>query len=467
MRVANLDGRLVIVTGEAGHEIGYDVEKSSGGRFSADPQAVYDQWTEFAAWAAGADLAGAAPFAAADLGAPAPAPRQVLAIGLNYAEHAAESGFDVPEEPTVMFTKWQSCLTGPVTEVELPDGGHTDWEVELVVVIGRRAFRISADQAWGHVAGLTRGPGPLRTDPAVPRALPAVQSGEVAARLRARPARGWSRLDELADPNDLELGCSVNGNEMQKGRTSDLIFSVPAHARRAVASGCRSCQATSCSPARPPGSGSAARRPPGSPPATSWSATSPASVNCASASSPRPVPEERLSIMALHRLTQIVMGVPNVEQTAGYYTEFGPLLPPRTGTFATVDGGEQLRITTSGHASARPARRRCRRPGRPRPRRGIAGRARHPGRAHRGRGTRRRSRHRGHRAGRDRRPLSAGTHPGAGVQRPGCHRQVRRSALPASCATSRSARASSGTWCSARPTSSSRRSSSTDGSASR
>ena len=124
-----------------------DVERASQGRFSADPQAVYESWAEFAAWAADIDLAAAVPFAAADLGAPAPLPRQVLAIGLNYAEHAAESGFDVPEEPTVMFTKWPTCLTGPVTEVELPDGGHTDWEVELVAVLGRRAFRISAGEA--------------------------------------------------------------------------------------------------------------------------------------------------------------------------------------------------------------------------------------------------------------------------------------------------------------------------------
>ena len=127
VRIANLAGRLVLVTHDGTAAL--DVERASQGRFSADPQAVYERWQEFTSWAAGIDLADAAPFAAADLGAPAPAPRQVLAIGLNYAEHAAESGFDVPEEPTVMFTKWPTCLTGPVTEVELPDGGHTDWEV--------------------------------------------------------------------------------------------------------------------------------------------------------------------------------------------------------------------------------------------------------------------------------------------------------------------------------------------------
>src|SRR5437016_12361250 len=58
-----------------------------------------------------------------------------FAIGLNYSDHAAESGFQVPDAPTVIFTKWVSCLTGPVTEVVLPDGGHTDWQVGPVAVI--------------------------------------------------------------------------------------------------------------------------------------------------------------------------------------------------------------------------------------------------------------------------------------------------------------------------------------------
>ena len=155
MRIANLAGRLVLITPDGTAAL--DVERASDGQFGPDPQPAYDRWPEFTAWAAAADLSAATPFAPADLGAPAPAPRQVLAIGLNYAEHAAESGFAVPEEPTVMFTKWPSCLTGPVSEVELPDGGHTDWEVELVAVIGRRAFRISAAEAWDHVAGLTAG----------------------------------------------------------------------------------------------------------------------------------------------------------------------------------------------------------------------------------------------------------------------------------------------------------------------
>lgn len=225
MRIANLAGRLVLVTRDGSAAL--DVERASAGRFAADPQAVYDSWPEFTAWAGSADLAGARPFAAADLGAPAPAPRQVLAIGLNYAEHAAESGFDVPAEPTVMFTKWPSCLTGPVTDVELPGGGHTDWEVELVAVIGRRAFRVSAADAWDHVAGLTAGQD--LSERVLQAAGPSPQFSLAKSLPGFGPTGPWLVTpDEFGDPDDLELGCSLNGNRMQKGRTRDLIFSVPA-----------------------------------------------------------------------------------------------------------------------------------------------------------------------------------------------------------------------------------------------
>jgi 2,4-didehydro-3-deoxy-L-rhamnonate hydrolase len=225
VRIANLAGRLVLVTPDGAGAV--DVERASGGQFGPEPQAVYDRWASFTAWAATADLSSAVPFAPADLGAPAPAPRQVLAIGLNYAEHAAESGFAVPEEPTVMFTKWPSCLTGPVTEVELPDGGHTDWEVELVAVIGRAAFRIDAEQAWDHVAGLTAGQD--LSERILQGAGPSPQFSLAKSLPGFGPTGPWLVTpDEFANPDDLELGCSVNGNQMQKGRTRDLIFSVPA-----------------------------------------------------------------------------------------------------------------------------------------------------------------------------------------------------------------------------------------------
>ena len=186
VRIANLPADCVLVTADGTGAL--DVGAGQPGPVLRRPAGGLRKVAGFTSWAAGIDLAAAVPFAAADLGAPAPAPRQVLAIGLNYAEHAAESGFDVPEEPTVMFTKWPSCLTGPVTEVELPAGGHTDWEVELVAVIGRRAFRISAADAWDHVAGLTVGQDLSERILQGRGPVPAVQPGEVAARLRAHRA---------------------------------------------------------------------------------------------------------------------------------------------------------------------------------------------------------------------------------------------------------------------------------------
>jgi 2,4-diketo-3-deoxy-L-fuconate hydrolase len=224
MRIANLSGRLVLITAD---ERAVDVERASGGRFGPDPQAVYDEWETFTSWARAADLSVATRFALENLGPPVPRPRQVFAIGLNYREHAAESGFQVPDAPTVIFTKWVSCITGPVTEVVLPDGGHTDWEVELVAVIGRFARNVSEADAWDHVAGLTVGQD--LSERTGQLAGPSPQFGLAKSLPGFGPMGPWLvSPDDLDDRDDLELACSINGEQMQKGRTRDLVFSVPA-----------------------------------------------------------------------------------------------------------------------------------------------------------------------------------------------------------------------------------------------
>jgi 2-keto-4-pentenoate hydratase/2-oxohepta-3-ene-1,7-dioic acid hydratase in catechol pathway len=91
------------------------------------------------------------------LGSPSPAPRQIFAIGLNYSAHAKESGFEAPDQLPPVFTKFVSSLTGPDTQVVLPEGGNTDWEVELVAIIGKEASNVPAATAWEHVAGLSIG----------------------------------------------------------------------------------------------------------------------------------------------------------------------------------------------------------------------------------------------------------------------------------------------------------------------
>ena len=227
MRVANLDGRLVIVTGEAGHEIGYDVEKSSGGQFSADPQAVYDVWGAFTTWAAAGQFTDATPVRPEALGSPAPAPRQVFGIGLNYREHAAESGFDAPAGEPPVFTKFPSCITGPTRR-------HRDAARRERRLGGRAGRRHRPPRAPGRAGrgprlrGRLRGrPGRLRAGLQLASTPPQFSMG------KSLPGYGpigpWLvTLDDIADPNDLELGCEVNGEVVQLSRTSQLIFSVPA-----------------------------------------------------------------------------------------------------------------------------------------------------------------------------------------------------------------------------------------------
>ncbi len=221
MRVGNLAGRLVIVTGAGA----IDVESASGGRFGPEPQAAYDRWAEFAGWAAAADGTDARPFEPAQLGAPAPAPRQSFGIGLNYRDHVAESGLAIPDQPSV-FTKFPSCITGPHSEVVLPPGGHTDWEFELVAVIGATARHVTEADAWSHVAGLTVGQDISERISQLAGAPAQFSLGKSFPGFG--PTGPWLvTVDEFANPDDLELGCSVNGDQMQKARTSYLIISVP------------------------------------------------------------------------------------------------------------------------------------------------------------------------------------------------------------------------------------------------
>ncbi|MET9256191.1 fumarylacetoacetate hydrolase family protein [Streptomyces sp. NPDC003717] len=223
MRIANLSGRLaLIVDGRA-----VDVEQASAGRFAAAPQAVYERWEEFRAWAAGAELPEGLGFDPAELDSPAPDPRQVLAIGLNYRDHAAESGFAAPEGLPPVFTKFATSISGPVTDVTLPPDGHTDWEVELVAVIGRRAERVAEADAWSHVAGLAAGQD--ISERVSQLAGPAPQFSLGKSFPGFAPIGPWLVTpDEFDNPDDLELRCTVNGEEVQKGRTRDLIRSVPA-----------------------------------------------------------------------------------------------------------------------------------------------------------------------------------------------------------------------------------------------
>ncbi|MCX4679444.1 fumarylacetoacetate hydrolase family protein [Streptomyces sp. NBC_01433] len=224
MHIANLSGRLALIDADG---LAIDVERASSGRFAADPQAVYDAWDDFRDWAAHAELPEGVLFEPAELGSPTPQPRQLFAIGLNYRDHAAESGFAAPEGFPPVFTKFATSITGPVTRVALPEGGHTDWEIELVAVIGRRASHVAAVDAWSHVAGLAVGQDISERVGQLTGPVPQFSLGK--SHPGFTPIGPWLVTpDEFDNPDDLELRCTLNGEEVQKGRTRDLIFSVPA-----------------------------------------------------------------------------------------------------------------------------------------------------------------------------------------------------------------------------------------------
>jgi 2,4-diketo-3-deoxy-L-fuconate hydrolase len=218
MKLANHDDRLVIVL-DGGV---VDVATASDGRFGPDPMSAFDDWSAFAEWAG----AATEPTGALDealLRCPVPRPRQVFAIGLNYRSHAEESGMAVPEVPAT-FTKFPASLSGPFDDVEIV-GTTVDWEVELVAVIGRRADRVAVDAAWDHVAALTVGQD--ISDRSLQFAA-GMQFSLGKSRRGYGPMGPWLVTpDEVADRDDLALGCSVDGETVQDARTSDLIFTVP------------------------------------------------------------------------------------------------------------------------------------------------------------------------------------------------------------------------------------------------
>jgi 2-keto-4-pentenoate hydratase/2-oxohepta-3-ene-1,7-dioic acid hydratase in catechol pathway len=225
MRTATLDGRLVLVRGAGADLRGVDVHTTSGGRFAADPLDALERWPEFCGWA-GACADKGAPIVVEDLGPPVPRPRQVFGIGLNYRAHAAEASVDVPEGMPPTFTKFPSSLAGPVGDLSLP-AGSVDWEVELVVVIGREGTAVSEADAWEHVAGLCVGQDYSERQKQTAGPVPQFSLGKSHAGF-APFGPVLVSLDEIESRDDLAIECTVNGETVQKDRTSSMIFPVAA-----------------------------------------------------------------------------------------------------------------------------------------------------------------------------------------------------------------------------------------------
>ena len=220
-RLANVAGRGVLVAD--GHY--YDIATLSGGDIDSDPMVAISQppkLTELAAGIAGATPTGA--LADVILGPPIPRPQKVFGIGLNYREHAVETGATIPETPLV-FTKFPSCLVGPTADVELRGDG-CDYESELVVVIGTGGKDIGMSAAWEHVAGFMCGQD--ISDRPVQRGVNPPQFNLGKSFDTFGPiGPAVVSLDQLSDRTDLGVETEVNGEVRQNGRTSDMIFDVP------------------------------------------------------------------------------------------------------------------------------------------------------------------------------------------------------------------------------------------------
>jgi 2-keto-4-pentenoate hydratase/2-oxohepta-3-ene-1,7-dioic acid hydratase in catechol pathway len=149
---------------------------------------------------------------------------KIVAIGLNYADHAAESNLPVPSEP-MMFMKALSSLTGPNDDVMIPRGStHTDWEVELAVVIGKTARYVTKEDALSHVAGFA-----VAND--VSERFNQKQRGTQWSKGKGHdsfcPVGPWLVTpDEAGDHQNLDMFLDVNGQRMQTGNTKTMIFDV-------------------------------------------------------------------------------------------------------------------------------------------------------------------------------------------------------------------------------------------------
>ena len=158
------------------------------------------------------------------LGSPIARPSKIICIGLNFKDHAAESGFDAPDEP-VIFGKATSAISGPYDNIIIPRGSEqTDWEVELAVVIGKKASYVDQDQALDYVAGYV-----LHNDVSE-RTFQKDRGGQW---IKGKSADTFAPLgpfmattDEIENINDMRMWLNVNGDNMQEGNTSNLIFGV-------------------------------------------------------------------------------------------------------------------------------------------------------------------------------------------------------------------------------------------------
>lgn len=206
-------------------ESGKRIDVSKFGEDYTEDFFTNDGISRLSAWLQQNESACPAVSDAERLGAPVLRPSKLICIGLNYSDHAAESNMALPKEPIIFF-KATSAIAGPEDDVVIPKNStKTDWEVELAVVIGKKASYVAESDAMDYVAGYM-----LHNDYSE-RAFQLERSGQWVKGKSCdtfAPLGPWlATKDEIKDVHNLRLWLTVNGKTMQDGNTKNLIFNIP------------------------------------------------------------------------------------------------------------------------------------------------------------------------------------------------------------------------------------------------
>lgn len=223
LRLANLKGRAQFIVGDIASPRAIDVAVASKNSLSADPMLCFAHWDSLKKLAATLDISAGTHVAIADLSCPVPQPRQMFAVGLNYRQHAAEMGSPLPPLPLV-FAKFQSSLNSPTGNIEILSD-TVDYESELVIIIGKGGRHIDEAAAWDHIAGLCAGQDVSDRGLQYMGTPPQFSLGK--SRVGYSPIGPWvTDMTNNDKRDDLQLGCTVNGEQRQNTQTSDMIFGI-------------------------------------------------------------------------------------------------------------------------------------------------------------------------------------------------------------------------------------------------
>ncbi len=222
MRFVNADGSAALLVDGQVH----DLSELSGGRLPSAPMdVVVAHWDEALRIDELGAFDGGRPVESVRLGPPVPRPRSIYAIGINYREHARETGLEVRAIPPV-FTKFPSSVVGCHDDIVLPSGeGTTDWEAELAFVVGEGGRYLGSREALASLRGFT-----VAQDVSerfVQQAAGSQYSLGKSFDTFCPMGPALVTLDELDDPLDLRIRCRVNGDVMQDSTTADMIIDVP------------------------------------------------------------------------------------------------------------------------------------------------------------------------------------------------------------------------------------------------